>query len=74
MVVIEDSNGGRFEVHAEGRHWETFNKASDALLVAQGLAKRVAAATGRAVTIRTPWGNRCVESPVAGGAPQSHQT
>jgi len=65
VVVIRDAGGGRYEVLAEGRHWETFNQASGALSLAEGLARRVAVAKGRAVMIKTPWGSRSVESPTA---------
>lgn len=65
MVVIRDSGNGRFEVHAEDRHWEAFEGTLGALLAAQGLAGQIAAESGAPVMIQTPWGEKCVSVPAS---------
>ncbi len=62
MIVIRDAGNGRFEVHAEGRHWEAFEGTLGALLAAQGLAGQIAEETGGPVVIQTPWGEKRVEA------------
>lgn len=62
MIEIHDAGNGRFEVHAEGRHWEAFEGTLGALLAAQGLAGQIVEETGEPVVIRTPWGEKHVRA------------
>lgn len=65
MVVIRESGNGRFEVHAEDRHWEAFDGTLGAILAAQGLAGQIAAESGEPVLIHTPWGDKQVAVPTS---------
>ena len=65
MVVIRESGDGRFEVHAEDRHWEAFDGTLGALLAAEGLAGQIAAERCEAVVIQTPWGDKHVPPPAS---------
>ncbi|WP_394002608.1 hypothetical protein ACF3M1_16820 [Luteimonas sp. WGS1318] len=60
MIEIRESGDGRFEVYAEGHHWEAFAGSLGAILAAQGLAMRLAVESGGEVLIETPWGAKQV--------------
>lgn len=63
MIVIRESGNGRYEVYAEGHHWEAFPGPLGAILTAQGLAERIAPECGGEVSIETPWGCKLVRVP-----------
>ncbi|MDR7191801.1 hypothetical protein [Luteimonas terrae] len=60
MVEIRALEGGRFEVHAEGRHCEAFEGPLGAIAAAHALAADIAQETHDPVTIVSPWGDRSV--------------